>query len=503
MLPGLLRGRRFQEYGGAVHQMDRREFLTAAALAMPATALLNPLAHLAKTPDIAALRKAVRGTVYTRSTNGFTRARTIYNTRYAGSVPLVVVRAASVADVQATVRWAAEQGVPITARSGGHSYGGYSTVSGGVVVDMRSLSAVRPSGRTAQIGAGATLMSVYATLAGKGTTIPAGSCPTVGFAGHAQGGGMGLAGRQFGLTLDNVTGVQLVTADGKARNVDRNTNSDLFWAVRGGGGGNFGIATSFNVTTHPVSSASWFFASWPWSEAADVLGAWQTWVPRAPAALTSICSLLSNPGGSPRVTVLGQYFGTQASLRSVLSPLLRDAPGSSLSIGTADYLDLQKRWAGCLGQSVAQCSAFAPTSFAAKSDYVVKAMPTTGRRAAVSALERREGAGSIIFDSYGGAINRVGTTSTAFVHRNALCGVQYISYFNRSGAGAAAAWLKAAATGLRPYVSGRAYVNYIDPTLAGYETAYYGKNLPRLRSVKKKYDGANLFRFAQQITPAP
>jgi len=483
--------------------LDRRQLLVragqVAAVAGAASVLTG--AELeeaqAKAPSIAALRKAVKGKVYTRTTPGFGAERRIYNTRFANVVPLAVVRAASVADVQATVRWAAHYGVPIAARSGGHSYAGYSSVRNGVVVDVRSLHGISlgKSG-TARIGAGNDLWSISATLTRRGRMIPGGSCPTVGIAGLALGGGMGLAGRKYGLTLDNVEGVQLVTADGKVRNVSASSGEDLFWASRGGGGGNFGIATAFTMATHPAPNCAWFTAQWPWSRAEEVLGAWLRFAPRSSASLTTICSLLGTGGGTPQVRVLGQFFGSEASLRRTLAPFLRDAPGGTVQYGVSSYMTLVRKWAGCT--SDAQCSAYAPEAFNAGSSYVSKAFPSAGARAAVGAVERAN-AGALLFDCYGGAINEVGTTKTAFAHRNQLACIQF--YVSGSGAGPAS-WLKAAKRALRPYVSTSAYVNYIDPTVKGYQTAYYGTNLPQLRRIKKTYDPHTLFRFPMMITPS-
>src|SRR5205823_464104 len=133
--------------------------------------------------------------------------------------------------------------------SGGHSYAGYSTVHDGVVLDLRHLRSIRGSrsSSTATVGAGAQLIDVYAALAAIGRTIPAGSCPSVGIARHALGGGMGLAGRAFGLATDNILSAELVTADGTVLQVTEQSHPDLLWALRGGGGGNFGIVTSIEM----------------------------------------------------------------------------------------------------------------------------------------------------------------------------------------------------------------------------------------------------------------
>jgi FAD/FMN-containing dehydrogenase len=411
----------------------------------------------------------------------------VFNARYASVRPLAVVRAASVADVQACVRWAAAEKVRITARSGGHSYAGYSTVRGGLVVDLRRLRGVALSGATATAGAGTRLIDLYAALARHGATVPGGSCPTVALGGLATGGGMGLAGRRWGMTSDNVVALRIVTADGRVRTADADTNPGLLWACRGGGGGNFGIVTAFQLRARPATAAAWFAITWPWSQASEALAAWQRMAPHAPPALTSIFTLAQGT----RVSALGQYFGSAQRLQALLRPLTGVA-GAQLSIGTSGYLALMRRWAGCAGEIVGACDRFAPSRFAAGSDYVARALSARGRAAAVAAAQR---GGTLLLDAYGGAINGVASDATAFVHRDQLFCIQYYA------ASGSTAWIRAARRAMRPYVSGQSYQNYIDPQQDDWRSAYYGDNLQRLQLVKATFDPGQLFRFAQGITP--
>jgi FAD/FMN-containing dehydrogenase len=403
------------------------------------------------------------------------------------------------------VRWAVGHNVQMRARSGGHSYAGYSTLSNGVVLDlskMRSISVNRRA-KTATVGAGAQLIDVYSGLAAKGATIPAGSCPSVGVTGVTLGGGMGLAARAFGLTADNLVGVQIVTADGRIRNVSRQTDADLLWALRGGGGGNFGIVTQFTFKVHPLpSSAAYFFVSWPWSSASEAIAAWQSWAPHARDQLTSIFHLNAGAGATS-VNVSGQYLGPASDLGSLLAPL-RAVPGASISTGNQGYFGLQMRWAGCLTISYTACHTVGTrpggtlerASFRAKSDYVAKPLPSAARTKLVEALESRAsqpGSGAVLFDSYGGAINRVAPTATAFVHRNQLFAIQYLTY------GGGANWLGQAHAAMRPYVSGQAYQNYIDAELGGWQSAYYGQNYARLKTTQRRVDPDHFFNFPQAI----
>jgi FAD/FMN-containing dehydrogenase len=507
--------------------LGRREFLTAAgaagvALALvgcgagePATVGPGGLIRVAKrtakrraataAPSLQGLQRAMKGHVFTRSTPGFTSASHVYNERFDNQVPLAVARPVSAGDVSAAVNWAVDQGVPIRARSGGHSYAGYSTISNGLVLDLRKLNgiSVNKQAKTATIGAGAQLIDVYSGLAAKGATIPGGSCPSVGIAGVTLGGGMGLAGRAFGLTTDNLVGATIVTADGKVRKVDAHTNPDLFWALRGGGGGNFGVVTQFVFKVHSLpASASDFFVTFPWSEASDAIAAWQAWAPHAADQLTSIFHL-NGPRSSTAVQVSGQYLGPQGDLGRLLGPL-KAVRGAQVVTGQHDYLTLQRLWAGCLTKSIPACHTVgaAPdgtlerASFQAKSDYVTKALPASGRAVLVSAMERRasmSGSGAILFDAYGGAINRVKPSATAFVHRNALFCIQYLSY---NGGGS---WLQQTHSAISKYVSGQAYQNYIDAGLKGWQNAYYGSNYARLQQIRKQVDPHHHFNFPQAI----
>ena len=501
--------------------LDRREFLTGAAasaavFALPGRGRADVLAQSSALSGRAAraLRSAVKGKVLFPSTPGYNKARLAYNVRYDGARPDAVVQAASTQDVAAVVRWANRFDVDVVARSGGHSYAGYSTTGNGVVIDLSRLNGVRVSGGRATIGPGAQLIDMYSSLARRGLTVPGGSCPSVGVAGLALGGGHGLAGRRWGLMTDNLRALTIVTADGRIRQVDADSNEDLFWASQGGGGGNFGIATGLTLQTHRTRGAAWFFASFPWSQAGEVLAAWQSFAPEAPPALTSICSLGTTGGsGSPQITALGQYFGSPAKLRRLLRPLSR-VSGAKISVGSSSYISLMLRWAGCLDSGFRACHTVGTfpggtmprTSFYAKSDYFDSPLPPRARATMITWIERRQraggGSGALILDAYGGAYNRPAADATAFVHRDMLFSLQYGAYFSGGGGPAANSWINGVWRALRPFVSGQAYQNYIDPQLSTWQRAYYAGNLARLRQIKKQVDPDFRFRFRQAIPPA-
>ncbi|MBV9803490.1 MAG: FAD-binding oxidoreductase [Solirubrobacterales bacterium] len=483
--------------------LDRRGFLAGAAAAGASLGFGASAGGLARV----AARTAgppIRGPVIRRGAAGFSQAAHVYNMRFDNVLPTLVARPLDSADVRTAVKWGVAHGVPLRARSGGHSYAGYSTLSGGMVLDLRNLHTISidPHAGTATIGAGAQLIDVYAALAASGLTIPAGSCPSVGIAGHALGGGMGLAGRRFGLTADNLLSAQIVTADGQLLTVSAHEHPDLYWALRGGGGGNFGVVTRFTFRVHSVPrTVAWFVVRWPASSGADALGAWQTWAPHARNELTSIFHL--NGGGFDPVRVTGQYFGPASDLGSLLAPIT-SVPGAGVSTGNLGFLPAQLMWAGCSSLSLSAChtagtrpgGTLPRESFQAKSDYVSKPLPSSARNALVdAALARAQlpGSGAILFDSYGGAINDVAPAATAFVHRRVLFCIQYLTY---DGGGS---WLSATHARMRPYVTGGAYFNYTDPSLPNWQTAYYGSNYPRLESIRRAVDPHHYFNFPQAI----
>ncbi len=467
------------------------------------------------TPSVGDLAAVVRGPVLTAGSPGYSTAKAIYNEAYDGDRPLAIVGPLDETDIRATFAWAARRNVLVRPRSGGHGYAGYASGDGTVVLDLSHLSRVefdRSSG-VATIGPGAQLIDVYAGLAAHGVTVPAGSCPSVGLGGHALGGGIGLAGRALGLTADNILGARVLTADGIVHQAGASPgeDADLLWALKGAGAGNFGVVTSLRMRTHPIASAAWFSVSWPWSSADEALDAWQRLAPAAPDALTSVFHLETG-AGQLGVSANGQYFGSTDRLSGLLGPLTA-VPGASLSTGVDAYLELMLRWAGCLDRPIATCrtepaGGLARARFAAKSDYVTQELPLVARHLLLAAIERAStdrglSSAAILLDSYGGAINRIAPEATAFVHRDALFAVQYLTYYpSAADLAAARAWLDGAWSQLRGYVSGEAYQNYSDPGLADWERAYYAGNYPRLQRAKATYDPDGRFDFPQAITPA-
>jgi FAD/FMN-containing dehydrogenase len=476
-------------------ELVRRGAGLTAVLVLPALEHVTAAAaRVGADPRVRALDRAVRGPVITPGQPVYDTARLVFDANYNHVRPLAIVRPVDGADVGQVVRWAQKSGVRIVARSGGHSYAGYSTTPG-VVVDLSSLAGVHVVAGRAVVGPGARLGVVYSVLARHGLAIPAGTCPSVGIGGHALGGGFGLASRAWGLASDNLVSIEIVTAAGEVVVADRNQHADLFWACRGGGGGNFGIVTRLVFRTHAVSKGSYFVATWPWAQVDDVLASFLRWAPATPDALGSVCRLATGPG-RPTVQVFGQFLGPESRLRMLVSGLQPAA--EKLVIGTASWLDLIRRWADCLGHTLPSCATPREQGFVGASDYIAREPSPTQLRRFREAVERRGVLpGALLIDAYGGALNRVAPAATAFVHRNELSGIQY---FARGDS--ARQWVNASRAVLAPATSGAAYVNYIDPALANWQHAYYGSNLPRLQRIKQRYDPDNVFHFAQSIRPS-
>ena len=391
------------------------------------------------------------------------------------------------------IAFAREHGLPYGARSGGHSYAGYSTTTG-LVIDVSLMSQLAVSGDIATVGAGTRLIDVYTGLPQQGVSVPGGSCPSVGVAGLALGGGIGVVGRLHGLTCDNIVGLKVVTADG--RTVVANAKHELrsVLGLRGGGGGNFGVVTEFQLSTLPGRPGCSVRPELALGRGGQVLPAWLEWCSSRPdrCGPTAFCRPCPAQHALPfgRWGVGGHRGGRPAQVAALTKQL--GAP-SSQSFGQHEYQEAMYIEAGCRGLSQTAChlagkspGGTLPRYVAvAKSDILNGPLGNAGVQAVLAGIEERQqqgGPGAVAYDSWGGAINRVPANATAFVHRKAMASAQYDATFSAGVAPStvqqAQSWLNSWYATLRPFVSGEAYQNYIDPSLANWQQAYYGSNLP-------------------------
>ena len=479
--------------------INRRRFLGAVALGAVATACSPEPAKTSTTttppstaapvpPDWNALRAKLPGGLVLPGESGYDVAKQSYNPLFDNRTPAAVAHCTTAQDIQACVEVARNARMPVAARSGGHSYAGYSTPDNGLVLDLRPMAAVQVDGETATVGAGARLMEVYAALAQAGRALPAGSCPTVGIGGLTLGGGIGVTARKFGLTCDKLVKAEVVTADGKVQTVQG--DDDLFWALRGGGGGNFGIVTSFTFATEPAHDMTVFSLKYPAGSTADVLGAWQQWVVRQPDELWS--NFIVSAGSPPTCRVGGALIGDEATCKELLKSMPR---ASSVLITGKGYLDAMRYFGGCSQRSTAQCRPEAEGGSLGRESFVASSRilnAPVDPAALVNLLNGKQGL-DVLIDSLGGAVAAVAPDATAFPHRKALASAQIYA------SGNAPQGVAEVRDGLGQIAGQSGYVNYIDPAMPDWATAYYGDNLPRLKKVAAQYDPDKVFGFAQAV----
>ncbi|MGW3942616.1 FAD-binding oxidoreductase [Streptomyces phaeochromogenes] len=476
----------------------------------------TPVKTTSTAAGLKALARDLDGPLVRPGEANWAAARQLYNTRFDSLKPTAVAYVAHAEDIRTTLAYARSHAVPVSIRNGGHSYAGWSSGDGRLILDISKLSKVRASGNEAVVGAGAKLIDVYRALAAKGVTIPAGSCPTVGVSGLTLGGGHGVVSRAYGLTCDSLTQATLITAAGKQLTASATENKDLFWALRGAGNGNFGVVTELRFKTHPAPQGVSAYMSWPWSRAAAVLRAWQEWGPDQPDEIWSSCHFENAAGGTPTVSVSAFSLGTYGELQNAVDRLADriGASARSVSLKRRSYEESMEVYAGCSAfPDDAQChlpgatpgrspqGALGRETYTGRSDFFDRSISAAGIQTLLAQISGvRGGTGSIALTALGGAINRIDPTATAFVHRRSRMLAQYIAAWRPGTSGTTSnAWLTRAHTAMKPYASGAAYQNYTDPTLTNWRKAYYGDAAPRLKTLKKKYDPETFFKFPQSL----
>jgi FAD/FMN-containing dehydrogenase len=456
-------------------------------------------------PDWDALRGDIAGEVVLPGDPGYDLARKPPIARFHDLRPVAVVRCATPADVAATISLARRAGLPTATRSGGHCFAGHSSTTG-IVIDVTPMRSVSVEGEVVTAGAGTRLGDLYDALAARGRAIPAGCGPTVGIAGLTLGGGLGILGRSHGLTSDSLQAAEVVLADGRTVRCDQQHDEELFWALRGGGAGGFGVVTSLVFATVPAPATTCLDLVWPRQRAAALIGAWQDWAPDAPDELAAslLVTVPADLDAEPLVHVFGAMLGGEADTRKLLDELVARA-GAEPESATLEHLPFRqaKRYLADHGPGEDRPLAH----MFSKSEFFPRPLPGDAIAELVAALLEGRMAGQsreLDFTPWGGAYNRVPAGATAFVHRDARFLLKQ-SFTIDAGApaaelDAARRWLERSWGIVHPFGSGGAYPNFPDPDLEDPGRAYHGANLERLQATRRRYDPDGFFRLAQPIS---
>ncbi|HEY1136673.1 MAG TPA: FAD-binding oxidoreductase [Xanthomonadaceae bacterium] len=500
--PGASQGSELEKVARHEAGVSRRAFLRAGAGVALAAGLPGWLSGCATSPASgslpwAELAASLQGKLLLPDSPDFRQVAAPWALQYASKLPQAIAMCASEADVRNSLLWSQAYDVPLVARSGGHSYAGYSTTSG-LMINVSQIHAVEidPATGVARLGGGARNKNVYAACRPFGRAVTHGRCKEVGVAGLVLGGGIGFNMRAHGLTCDGLKETRIVLADGRALTCSARENSDLFWACRGAGGGNFGINTGFTFQTFEVGEYTVFELAWT-DRLAEVFDALQTMALKAPDTLGMKLSVVAR-AGMPGLTmsILGQLAGTRDQLDALLAPVYAVLRPSKQRIEAMAYWDAQEFLSEeGYPEYSHERSRFVPESLSPASIATIleelRAWPGTS----VAATWK--------FFLMGGAIDRLSPAETAFVHRgNAMISSIELEWTVQDSPARVEVnqrWLSRFHDRMERYTSSFCYQNFIDPAQQDYLHAYYGANLGRLREIKRRYDPKNVFRYPQSI----
>ncbi len=431
---------------------------------------------------------------------------------YDKEMPQAIVFCQSEQDVVNAINFCREKKCPIRARCGRHNYEAYSSLcKNGVIVDVSELEAVSVSADRTQatVGAGQFSLDLFEALGQVGVTMPMATGPSVGVAGLTLGGGFGVTSRKWGLACDNLLALRLVLADGSVVNASATENPDLFWACRGGGGGNVGIVTEFTFQVHPIGFVGIFTIDWTWDAFEPVVAKFMDWAPHADDSLTSVLALVS---GEPKtISLYGQFTPDDptelGNIQAQLAPILAAAPPRGVNIQALPAVNatrvilgvdpLQPMWRvnqHSDNQIFKSTSAFARAPFPPEALAILKSALEN-----VPPLDAPPSQPTMVqLLAGGGAVARVPLADTPILHRDADIVVQYDGYWTSPTDGRETIrWVETLRNDLLPWASG-AYINYIDDKIHNINHQSFGEiNLTRLRKIKKHYDPDNLFDFPQ------
>jgi FAD/FMN-containing dehydrogenase len=426
--------------------------------------------------------------------------------RYQGTRPEGIAVCASPEDAAVCVDWARENSVPFAVRSGGHSYAGFST-SDGLVIDVKGMRAVSvdPATGTATVTGGANNADVGDAMAPYGVYFPGGRCPMVGVSGLTLGGGWGFSCRHLGMTCDNLVATELVTADGEIVTASETENADLFWAVRGAGGGNFGVHTSFTYRVVAAGEVTVFSLSWSGGDTAslvDAISRMQVNGPRELGLRVAVRSQSRMPLTNPApldIDLIGLYWGPKEDVEAMLEPVER--------MQAADT-----RTMAAMGSPAARAFLAATTpigTYGIKTGFVAGPLAAEGIVTMLAWIGTMPGFPPRAQEStaglycWGGKVNDLAPDANAFVHRGPdllfKCEALWEPEDDPDLIAANLEWLEGYHAAMQPYLSGGAYQNFTDRAQTDWQRAYYGDNFERLVEIKGRWDPGNHFRFGQSI----
>lgn len=423
------------------------------------------------------------------------------NLRYMDRIPAAIARCASVADIQESLAFALSNGIPFVVRSGGHSYSGFSTTNG-LMIDvsgMQSASYDNATGRVV-LGPGAQNQTVYTNLRPLSRAVTHGRCLSVGVSGLVLGGGIGFNMRLHGLTIDQLVETEILLADGRLLRLNETENSDLFWACRGAGGGNFGIHTSFTFQTYEVSTVTFFKIDWT-SDLDDLFPALMDIMVNAPREFGVKLNISATPqsgGGGNLLTLemLGQLRGTPQELAALFAPAYAVATPSAEDIQELPYWDAQD----ILSVEPSYSYSYERSHCA---DGPISAQGMAVILDNLRAWPGLDGSADWKIFLCGGAVADVAADATAYVHRQVFgissVELEWEADVTLEELEPSLDWVDSFHEQMEAYTSDNSYQNFIDANQADYLTAYYGANLPRLVQVKAAYDPGNVFHYPQSI----
>jgi hypothetical protein len=445
-----------------------------------------------------------RGTVIERHDSLYDEARALYN----GMIdkrPLLIARCLDVADVTCAIQLARDQRLLVAIRGGGHNGPGLGSCDDGLVIDLSAMKGVRvdPERKTVRVEAGCTTGDVDHATHVFGLAVPFGIMSTTGVAGLTLGGGMGYLSRKHGLTIDNLIEADVVLADGTFVTTDRERHSDLFWALRGGGG-NFGVVTSFLFQAHPVREVYAGPIFWDIADARVVMRAYRDFLPSAPEELGAFIGLKTVPCADPfprahwgkRVcAVVCSHNGSVAAGQQALAPLLDAVPRPLFNwMSAMPFPAMQALFDGLLPKGL---------QWYWKGDFV-RTLSDEAIDVHITHAGRSPSALSLMhLYPIDGAVRRVGADATAWGARNATWSMVIAGIDSAAeSAEALKHWGRAYWQAVHPFNLEGGYVNFLMDEPAGRVQASYGDNYERLSRIKAKFDPTNLFRVNHNIEPA-